>query len=231
MDFITIFLAGLIDSVNPCALAVWAYLIAYIFFVNYSRRQILLFGNFFILGIFLSTLLIEWGAFGVFRNLEVFSVITNTAHAFLGVLAVVLGILNFYDWIICRKTGDCERSIFLKIGAGRSGGIHGPGKVLFIAILGGFVFGILSSAGRGYPYFPVAVGMLVEQGRIFKAVVGVALYSLALIIPLPVILILLLKGLKGRNPADFVKIYFSKVKIISAAVFLGLGLGLLFMFA
>lgn len=245
MDFLALFLAGLIDSVNPCALTVGVYFLAYIFFVNYSAKRVQFFGSSFILSIFLTSLLMEWGVFGAFRHLEISFIIANTTHVFLGVLAVVLGILNFYDWAVYRKTGDCEKSIFLKMGAAKNktaaisaapaqgnyrGEIHGPVKTILIAIFGGFVFGILESAGRGYPYFPAAVIMLIKQNLVFKALAGVVLYSIALTLPLLAILVLLVKGLKGRSPADFVKAYFPKVKIVSAAVFLGLGLGLLFMF-
>ncbi|MDP2939268.1 MAG: DUF1573 domain-containing protein [Candidatus Omnitrophota bacterium] len=241
----TIISAGLIDGINPCAFTVLVFFMSFLAFVGYNKQQMFILGSFFILAVFITYLLIGVGLFELFRKLEVFALLSKIIYFLTAILALVLGIFSFYDWWIYKKTKDPER-ITLKLPDIIKRQIHsvikekvdarrnvvllkGAGFKLAIAALSsGFIVSILESVCTGQLYLPTIVYVLGIEHLRLRAVLFLFLYNLMFILPLIIIFLFALWGMTSESFAKLAKTHLAKIKIATSAVFLGLGLGLLF---
>jgi hypothetical protein len=241
----TIITAGLIDGINPCAFTVLVFFMSFLAFVGYKKEQMFVLGAFFIVAVFITYLLIGLGLFQFFRQLEVFTHLSKIIYFITAILALILGVFSFYDYLIFKKTKDPDK-ITLKLPGVIKRQIHSVikdkvdirtnaalskgtwFKLALAALSSGFIVSILESVCTGQLYLPTIVYVLgIEQLRL-RAVFLLILYNLMFVFPLLIIFALALWGMTSETFAKIAKNHLAKVKIATSAVFLGLGLGLLF---
>jgi len=239
MYFPTI-ISGLTEGCNPCAVLVLFLFIFFLLISSLTRLEAALFGTFFILSSLGTSFSLGFGMLAQFRGMEIFFILSKSFYFFLVVLAVVAGISNFYDWIVYRRTLDAQKFIltFPRLGRQVNGHQSAPtpkdiyfyiNLVLGAGILG-FVVVLFQAGSRGQVFLPGLTEMMSSPELKNQAVFFMALYSAMFILPLWVSLSILLGALKSPRLIERMNRYVSKVKIISAAVFLGVGLGLVPMF-
>jgi hypothetical protein len=218
---------------------------SFLAFVGYKRKQMFILGSFFILAVFITYLLIGFGLFEFFRQLEIFSFLAKVIYYLTAILALVLGVMSFYDYLVYKKTKDPE-SVSLKLPEIIKQRIHSairqktdrrvdPSlakgswlKLAFAALSCGFIVSILESVCTGQMYLPTIIYILGVEHLRFKALLFLALYNLMFILPLVIIFIMALWGMTSETFARIAKNHLAKIKIATSAIFLGLGLGLLF---
>lgn len=93
VSFSVITCAALVDSINPCAIAVLLILLGSLLATK-DRRKVFLSGLLFVLGLFIAYFL---AGLGLFQALNVSS-FAKWLHLFVGALAIVLGLLNIKDF-------------------------------------------------------------------------------------------------------------------------------------
>ncbi len=241
----TVIVAGLIDGINPCAFTVLVFFISFLTFVGYKKRQILILGSFFILAVFMTYLLLGFGLFEFFRSLEVFSSLARMVYYITAILAIILGILSFYDYLIFKKTQDPER-VSLKLPEFIKKRIHSairertdrrtdPNlskgsffRLASAALSSGFIVSVLESVCTGQMYLPTIIYILGVEHLKWRALLFLILYNLMFVFPLVIIFVFTLWGMTSQSFASLAKNHLAKVKIATSAVFLALGLGLLF---
>jgi hypothetical protein len=234
----TIVTAGLIDGINPCAFTVLVFFISFLAFAGYKRQQIIILGSFFILAVFITYILIGIGLFEFFRRLEVFYLISHIVYIGTAVLAIVLGVISLYDYWIFKKTNDPEK-IKLKLPALVKQQIHqvirdttgtrerpdlksAPNLRLAIAALSsGFIVSILESICTGQVYLPTIVYVLGFSKMQAQALGYLLLYNFMFIF------VVGLLGMTSEGFTQMARRHMAKVKLITSAVFFGLGIGLL----
>jgi thiol-disulfide isomerase/thioredoxin len=104
-DFGLMVMAALIDGVNPCAFATLFFFIAYLNFQKKGRREILILGSAFVIGIYTCYFLIGLGIFHFLLSLHSFFVISKLLTKGFALLALAFALFSFYDVFIVLKTG------------------------------------------------------------------------------------------------------------------------------
>ncbi len=174
---------ALIDSINPCAFSVLLLTIGFFFGMGAFRSNILKYGAVYIIGVFVSYLLIGLGIFGAFY---VFSAPKFMAKVG-ATLLIVFGIINIlkdlfpqlpFDWIMKLPKG--------------SAGLIGKllGKSSLPAIFGiGVVVGLFEFPCTGGPYL-VVLGLLHDYATYLKGLIYLIYYNFLFVLPLIIILMI-----------------------------------------
>jgi hypothetical protein len=236
--------AGLIDGFNPCAFTVLVFFISFLTFAGYNRQQIIILGSFFILAVAVTYVLIGLGLFEFFRRLEVFYFLSHLVYLLTAILALILGGFSLYDYWIFKKTNNPE-AIKLKLPEFVKQQIHkvirektdtrgrpdlksAPKlKLAMAALTSGFVVSILESICTGQMYLPTIIYVLGFAKLKMRAIGYLLLYNLMFILPLVGVFMLGLFGMTSEGFAKLARRHLATIKIITSAVFFGLGIGLL----
>jgi len=104
-DFGLMVVAALIDGINPCAFATLFFFIAYLNFQKKGRREVLILGSAFVVGIYVCYFLIGLGIFHFLLSLHSFFVISKLLTKGFALLALVFALFSFYDAFIVLRTG------------------------------------------------------------------------------------------------------------------------------
>jgi cytochrome c biogenesis protein CcdA len=221
--------AGLADGVNPCAFTTIIFLLSYLGVAGGPRRQILVTGGLFTLGVFLTYL----GIGAAFYQL---------AHALMGNRALALGVnvvlLAALAVLAALSAVDAVRALrgrptdlTLKLPAGLQARIRdrirrfarndlAVGTAAFT--LGGVV-AAMELACTGQVYVPI-VTMIAEPKHRPLASLYLFAYNLAFILPLVLVFALVVFGLTSQRLARVARRHVATAKLALAALFVGLGL-------
>jgi cytochrome c biogenesis protein CcdA len=220
----TVLAAGLLDGVNPCAFATLIFFVSYLTVVGRARREILAVGFAFSLSVFVTYFLVGLGLLKVVQSLSVVPIVARVIYLGAIGLALVLGILSLYDFIVCRKgrlTGMVlQMPAFLK---NRVRGVIRKevrmNRYILAAITTGFVVSILELACTGQVYLPTI--LFVSKAQEFRATaIGyLAAYNLMFIIPLLVVFYLVYLGIGSEKLTVLFQRHVSSVKLATALLF------------
>ncbi len=176
-----VFIAALIDSINPCAFSILFLTIAFLFSIGKVRGSVLKIGGIYILGIFLVYILI---GLGLLRALHLF----NTPN-FMGklgaVLMIALGSLNIL--------GDLFPTFPLKlkiptISHTKIAALMEKATIPTAFLMGVFV-GLCEFPCTGGPYLMV-LGLLHDKATYVSGVFYLLFYNIVFVSPLVVILLI-----------------------------------------
>jgi len=231
LRWLPVFLAGLLDGINPCAFTTLIFLISYLRLMGRKGRDILKIGGSFTAAVFLTYFLIGLGFFQVIRMADSFFLISRVLRLFMVSLMLVLGVLSLYDYRKIRQ-GKAEDSLLQLSGeskkrihrtvrkSARSGwmaaGSFGAGALISLYELG----------CTGQIYLPMVVYM-VRQKASRTALFPLALYNAGFILPLVAVFILFYRGSDSDRFAAFFRKHMGAVKLTTAGLFLTMGVVLL----
>ncbi|MFC1656771.1 cytochrome c biogenesis CcdA family protein [Patescibacteria group bacterium] len=185
--FWVITFAALVDSINPCAIAVLLILLSSLLMTT-NKKQALKVGLLFCLGLYIAYLLAGFGLFSIFDFLHLQQYV-DIIHWTIGSLAIILGLFNIKDFIWYGKGFSVEipkswRPLmrrFLK-------NITSP----LGAFVAGFIIILFELPCTGGPYL-FTVGYLSTLSKV--VVVPVLIYyNLIFILPLLIIIGLIYWG-------------------------------------
>lgn len=194
--------AGLLDGVNPCAFATIIFLLSYLQIARRSKREMLLTGAAFILGVFLAYLaagLLLYQALAALH--QRFAGIQNWLNPIFAALALIAAALSFRDALRARRGRMDEMTLqlpgFLK---DRIRGVIRTGvrarRFVIAAFLTGIAISFLELACTGQVYAPIVYQ--IQQGKL-DAVAMLVLYNLAFIAPLIAVFLLAYGGLRSET--------------------------------
>jgi cytochrome c biogenesis protein CcdA len=174
-----VLISAILDSVHPCSFSILLITIAFLFGMQMSRKRILEIGGTYILGIFVSYLLI---GLGILKVLHLF----NTPH-FMGKLGatilVLFGVVNLINWLFPKFPLKLKIPSISHTAMGRL-----MEKASFPATFGlGLLVGICQFPCMGGPYLMI-IGLLRDQVTYFTGFGYLVLYNLILAVPLTVVL-------------------------------------------
>ena len=173
---------ALIDSVNPCAIAVLLFLIAFLLAIKASKQRLLLLGGIYIFGVFVTYLL---AGFGLLKFITVFN-LAGTIKIIAGAILIFAGIVSIKDFFWYGK------GISLKIPERTKPLIQKYLQTGSIPAI--FLAGVLVSAFELPCTGEVYLGILSMMSGIDGGLKGLGLFYLLLynvIFVLPLVLILL----------------------------------------
>jgi cytochrome c biogenesis protein CcdA len=226
----TIVLGGLLDGINPCAFATSIFLISYLLYLKRRRRDIIVVGACFCIGVFITYFLFGLALSSILRQIQNWRWLKIALYGGIGIAGIVLCVLHLRDAFRYRRTGkasdmdmglskDTHRSIHEKIRKFTTyrTWLMGPAAV----VLGGMVSS-MELACTGQVYFPALTAMS-SQGFNARFVWMLTCYNLFFILPLAVITVLAAYGVGAKALGDWAKNHVFPTKIIMALLFALLG--------
>lgn len=223
MNFIAVFLSGLLDGVNPCAFTVIILLLSYMTLNFRKKSEILIAGLFYIIAVFITYFLVGLGMFEFIKRLEQFSlfqvIFKHIMSAFLGIMAII----SLFDAIQCAR-GKREEMV-LKLPAVLQKTIRENirtemknYRIFLSSVLLGFLVSLLELACTGQVYLPI-VGYMVRSTPL-KGLSLLFLYNIGFIIPLAFVFFLVYKNISSKKIGDFFSSHLIVIKILFCLLFI-----------
>ena len=186
--------AALVDSINPCAIAVLLILMGALLAAG-NRKRALRAGLAFTLSIYTSYFLFGLGLFNIIQ----ISGLSFLFYRFVGLIAIIVGIFNIKDYFSYGAGGFVMeiprrwRPTIKKI----LGGITSPVG----AFLAGFVVCLFELPCTGGPYLFI-LGLLAEKTTQMAAIPILMIYNLFFVAPLLIMIALLYCGTSTTESAN-----------------------------
>ena len=233
MAAVPVFVAGLIDGVNPCAFVTILFLVSAFTVAGKTRREILITGIFFTAAVFISYLLIGLGLFTALYKLEAFPVAAAVIRYLLVALLFSLAVLSLFDYIQVKR--GKPGNITLQLPASFKRRIHesirnrrhavSMGGAAFIL---GFLVSLFELACTGQIYFPT-IAYMVKTDASTAGIFYLLLYNVGFIIPLAVVFGVTYAGIGSEKLVTVFNRNLGVVKLLTAGVFVFFGLAMLFL--
>jgi len=211
--------AAIVDSINPCAIAVLVILLTGLLAVK-NRQVILRTGLMFVVGLFLAYYLIGLGLLGAIHLTGLASIL----HKLVAIIAIVIGLFNIKDYFCYGGMGfvtEIPRSWRPRIKALLSG-IVTP----WTAFLAGVLVTFFELPCTGGPYL-FTLGLL-SKGFSWWEVAGIlGYYNLLFILPLIIILSLVYWGYATAvRTGEWKDKNIRLLHLVAGVIMLGLGIWL-----
>lgn len=224
LSFLSIFLTGLLNGLNPCSLSMLIFFFSVLLFNE--RTKIFSAGMTFIAGKFTAFLLLGTVLYRVFIELDLRWVQT-TSKIILVCIGFIFTILNIRDYIHAKNEKYDKILVQLPVKLRKLD--HSLIKAVsrfsnfkvFIPLC--FVLGVLIAVGEfmctGQIYLATIVLML-QNSTDINAAVSFVLYAIAFILPLLIITVLLSKGRTAFEVSEAVREKMPLIKLVNALFFL-----------
>lgn len=219
-------LAAAVDGINPCAFATILFFVSYLAISRRPRRELLLVGLAFTLGVFATYLAVGMGAMSLLRLASGIRIVATVIYGAMGAACVVLAVMSARDYVLARQGRLHEMSLNLPDGLREriKGRLRAAsGAYAGAALVSGLIVSLLELACTGQVYLPTisfVVGM--PQLRAY-GVAYLALYNVIFVAPLLIILFLAVYGVSASRFQDWFVKNVAATKIVLAVVFLVLG--------
>ncbi|MCS7179463.1 MAG: hypothetical protein RML46_04370 [Anaerolineae bacterium] len=223
---LTVFLAGLVDGLNPCAFATLAFFIAYLAAGGYKGRRILIVGSAFTGGVFLAYLTVGLGLYQVLDLLRgALAAAGRWLYGLTALFCLVLAVLSFTDFLKARRGRLEEMTLRLPDRLSKQArAVVRQGQRMSAYVLGAFLTGLLVSllelACTGQLYLPTLALVTRIPALRARALTFLLLYNLAFILPLCVVFVLTYFGTTSAHLGVFLRKRTAMVKLSTALVFL-----------
>jgi hypothetical protein len=222
ISLIPVFLAGLLDGINPCVFSTLLFLISSLTLAGRKRKEIFIIGIFFTITVFITYYLVGLGLFQGLRTASVFPFIADIIKYILIFFLILISVLSLYDFVQIKKGRAAKISLqlpkFLKLKI--HGVIREQSKSSSI-IIGALVLGVMVSvfelACTGQVYFPT-IAYLVKLGQ-SSAYFYLLIYNISFIIPLFIVFVLIYKGTGSKAITGFFQNNMGLMKISLSLLF------------
>jgi len=233
---LAILLAGLIEGMNPCALATLVFFISYLTMVGRKRREILMAGMGFSASSFVTHLLLGFGILNFIQYFSFFPLFSRIVYLITFIFSLFLGIFSLYDYIQLKKGRPSKMRLqvpdFLKkrihrIIRTRSSEFEGNeetqlARLLIIAIFIGFIVTLLQSTCTSQVYLPTLLFITNIPSLRGSAFLYLIFYNLIYILPLLAIFGIVYWGVTSEQLSAFLQKRASTIKLLTAIFFFAL---------
>jgi cytochrome c biogenesis protein CcdA len=229
-----VILPGLADGINPCAFATIIFFVSYLSLIERKGRDIILVGIAFTLAVFLSYL-----AFGIVLR-ELLSgligwtgpVLRPILNGVTAILCLILAILSFSDFSKARqgKAKDMTLRLPDRLRKWVNATIRQSMKsetLVVASFVAGVIVSFIELACTGQVYVPIILG-LSTPGYRSQALLSLIVYCVAFIVPLVIVFVITYMGTSSQKLGVFLQRHTSSIKLITAVLFLGIGLWLIY---
>ncbi len=231
LNWIPVFLAGLLDGINPCAFTTLIFLISYLRLLGRKGREVLKIGLSFTLAVFISYFLIGLGFFQALRLAESFSLVSRIIRLGMIGLLFCLGGMSLHDFLRVRQ--GRESDAVLQLSRGMKQRIHKTIRQKSRSswlIPGSFAAGVLISLYElgctGQIYLPMIVYMI-KQKFSLSAVGLLTVYNAGFILPLLFVFLLFYRGMDSNAIGQVFRRRLPYIKLASALLFFGIAIFLI----
>jgi hypothetical protein len=229
-------LAGLIEGLNPCALATLIFFISYLTMIGRKRKEIFMVGMGFSGSSFVTHLLLGFGILSFMQHFSFFPLFSRVIYFITFVISFFLGIFSFYDYIQLKRGRPSKMKLqvpnFLKkrihrIIRARAGELEEDqrgqsGRFLLASVFIGFIVTLLQSTCTSQVYLPTLLFVTNIPSLKESAVLYLILYNLIYILPLFVIFGIVYWGVTSEQLVYFLQKRASTIKLLTAFFFFAL---------
>jgi glutaredoxin len=230
---LAILLAGLIEGMNPCALATLVFFISYLTMVGRTRKEIFWVGMGFTGTGFVTHLLLGLGILGFVQHLSFLPLFSRIVYLVTFVFSIFLGIFSLYDYVQLKRgrpskmtlqVPDSLKKRIHRIIRTREGKLEAnkEGKstrFLLSAMVIGFIVTLLQSTCTSQVYLPTILFVTNIPSLRDSAVFYLILYNIVYILPLVAIFGIVYWGTTSEQLALFLQRRTSTIKLFTALFF------------
>jgi cytochrome c biogenesis protein CcdA len=213
-----IFLAGLVDGINPCAFTTLLFFMSYLSLRGGGRKRMALAGLAFAAGVFISYLLLGLGLFNLLRIGGRLTALRLALKIIMSGLTALFCALSIRDIILYKRGKPMDMALKLpdalraRIGLSIRAGVRSTAFFSGLIVTGAVV-ALLELACTGQVYFP-AIAIMVQTDASWLGIGSLVLYNIAFITPLLAVLALALLGISQES----VRAYFIRHIVLSKAL-------------
>jgi hypothetical protein len=227
---LVVFIAGLVDGINPCAFATIVFFLSFMALIGRSRREIMTTGITFIAVVFVIYLFI-----GIFLyrivGMKFLSSIRYILYYAIAAFAFILGIISIIDAVMIAR-GKTERMLLKLpkvIRRRMERTIVRESKLrnyIASAVISAAVVSFLEFSCTGQVYVPTIFFVSGLSGFRSRALWFLILYNIAFVIPLIILFLLAAFGLSSEKLYGFTRRRTLLLKIATAVIFIALAAAL-----
>jgi len=223
---LTVFGAGLVNGLNPCAFVTIVFFLSYLAFMGRQGREVLLVGATFTLGVFIAYLLAGLGLSRLMEPLSGVQVaLKRFMFSFAAVLCLALSGISLYDYLKARQGKIDDMKIKLSLDVRRQ--VHRvirEGAQMRAFYVVAFGVGAIVSLIQLTCTSPIYIGIVFLVHEVpemqTNAFLYLLLYNLAYIVPLVVVFLLAYFGTSSEQLGNFITKRTASIKMLTAVVFL-----------
>ena len=233
---LAIFLAGLMEGMNPCALATLVFFVSYLTMVGRKRKEIFWVGLGFSGAGFVTHLLIGIGILSFIQHFSFLPLFSKVVYFITFLFALFLGIFSLYDYIQLKKGRPSKMKLqvpnFLKkrihqIIRARSDVLEADKespsfRFLLAAVAIGCIVTLLQSTCTSQVYLPTILFVTNIPSLRGSAILYLFLYNFVYIIPLLVIFGIVYCGVTSEQLSFFLQKRASTIKLLTSVFFFAL---------
>lgn len=226
--------AGLVDSINPCAIATLIFFIGYLSVTGRTKRQILIIGLAYTLGIFITYMVLGLGIYYLIaKSSDQIEMFARLLYPTMAAIVIFFGLYSLYDFFKARKGKKEEMKLQLPkpIKSLISRMIKHQVKLRYftlIAILTGVIISMLEFLCTGQVYLPTIVLVFAEVPEFQGQAAGLLLlYNLMFVLPLIIIFVGVYFGMSSEQLQDGLDRHRPLIKLLTAIVFFCLAVWLI----
>ncbi len=238
--FFTVLVAGLLDGINPCAIGMLLMFVSMIGFLK-SKRLMVLVSTAYISGVLLTYFAVGFGILQFLGSAFMQSVLVDIGHILyiiFGVLAFLLFLITFYDFIVTKrsqyakvknqlpsKIRQFNQRVMKRMTAvlqDENPSLKRKINIFLIPFFIGIVIGVTEAACTGQIYFFVLVGLNTVNPTL--GIIYLIIFNLLFALPLFVIAFTAIRIKNVTAIANFVNARLPLIKILTALFFLGMAI-------
>lgn len=226
--FISVLIAGLIDGVNPCAIATMIFLVSFLAHQKRRPSEVITIGLTFTATVYITYLLLGLGVFKVITELDEYRWIALVIRWAAVVAAGIVGIISFRDAFNYKKSGTTDdivlqmpRSVKLRVHRLISGHLKGR-HIIMGAVVTGFLVTLFEAVCTGQVYLPTIILMTRSTGLQLTGWLYLLFYNFLFVLPLLIVMIYAYFGLTWRTMAKITQKNLVLLKLLLGCVMVGL---------
>lgn len=225
--------AGLIDGINPCAFVTIIFLISFLYFIEKTRREIFLVGITFAAAVFLSYFLFGLGLWSFLAGLVVYKMIAKIIYIAALALVFLLALFSLYDFIVSLR-GNLWNRMIIQLPLSVKQKIHQlirnslrSRRLLLSVFVTGILVSVFEGICTGQVYLPTIIYLVRKPLARGMGIYYLVLYNAAFIVPLLLVLLLTMAGVRLEKMISFSRRNIAWSKLLLFLLFLCLGILLL----
>jgi thiol-disulfide isomerase/thioredoxin len=227
-----VIIAGLVDSINPCAIAGLIFFISYLAYTQRKGKEVLFIGILYSSGVFSANLLLGLWFKHMLVYVERFTLISALIYPATGVMALVFAALSYRDYCRARDGDPSEMTLQMPKWAKRATHtiVRTAARTEYLGAFAFFVgFGItfFEFLCTGQVYLPTIVYILGVPELRSQAMFYLVLYNLLFISPLIVVFVAAYLETTSKSMQDLFKKHVAGTKLAATLFFLLIGVVML----
>ncbi len=224
ISIIPVFIAGLIDGVNPCAFATLVFFISFLSIQGRTKKEILITGFLFTFSVFFAYFMLGLGLLNTLRLVIDTSLMRFILKIIVSLVTGVFLVLTLRDYFLAKAGRYDEINLQLSMAMKRR--IHkvirkNNGKVLLMGgvIITGFTVSVIELACTGQVYLPT-IAYMIQTDSSTLGIRSLLIYNTGFVIPLILVFAAVYKGLSSTALSDLFSRKIHHAKLVLALLFL-----------